>query len=124
MKSLKHDNDQTIYPGHTSKTQLANEFSDYFEDKFKKIRVDFDITNIRSNVNSDGKTNYSLKGIMRIPNMFSEQQNSLPTDSSYNHLLEICDLVSLGFASNDTKTDDTMPRFNPNNNMGNCYKRA
>jgi hypothetical protein len=97
--------------------------------KFKKLRINFDITSITSKP-FQGMISYSLSGIMRIPDMFSEQQISLPEDSSYNHLLEICELLKLGFASNETKTDDDMPRFNPNNTMKDfltktletCYK--
>ena len=43
-KKLKQDNDPTIYPEHSSKTQLANEFSDYFEEKIMKIRAKFPST--------------------------------------------------------------------------------
>ena len=44
IKKLKQDNDPTIYPEHSSKTQLANEFSDYFEEKIMKIRARFPST--------------------------------------------------------------------------------
>ena len=44
IKKLKQDNDPTIYPEHSSKTQLANEFSDYFEEKIMKIRAKFPST--------------------------------------------------------------------------------
>ena len=43
-KKLKQDNHPTIYPEHSSKTQLANEFSDYFEEKIIKIRAKFPST--------------------------------------------------------------------------------
>ena len=44
IKKLKQDNDPTIYPEHSSKTQLANEFSDYFEEKIITIRAKFSPT--------------------------------------------------------------------------------
>ena len=44
IKKLKQDNDPTIYPEHSSKTQLANEFSDYFEETIIKIRAKFPST--------------------------------------------------------------------------------
>ena len=44
IKKLKQDNGSTIYPEHSSKTQLANEFSDYFEAKITKIRAKFPST--------------------------------------------------------------------------------
>jgi len=82
----------------------------------KKIRVNFDILTIRG-FTSKGKSVYKLSGIMKVPNLFSEQQLSYPSDTSYNHLLAVCDEVQLGFATNETSTDDTMPRFNPNNTI-------
>ena len=82
----------------------------------KKIRVNFDILNINATT-SRGSNIYKIKGIMKIPDIFSEKQISLPSDTSFNHLMEICDLTQLGFASNDTNTNDKMPRFNPNNTV-------
>lgn len=82
----------------------------------KKIRINFDILSI-GGYTSKGKPLYKLTGIMRVPNIFSERQLSFPEDSSYNHLISVCDEIELGFASNETETDDTMPRFNPNNTI-------
>ena len=93
-------------------------------DKFKKIRIDFDIIKINGKVDAEGINIYSISGIMRVPDLFSEQQISLSSDTSYNHLLKICDLISLGFASNDTKTNDKMPRFNPNNTIKDFIKNT
>tara|TARA_R110000796_G_scaffold192641_6_gene309328 strand:+ start:3512 stop:4984 length:1473 start_codon:yes stop_codon:yes gene_type:complete len=85
-------------------------------DAKKKIRINFDILTI-SGVTNKGSTIYKLSGIMHVPNLFSEQQVSYPSDTSYNHLLSVCDDIELGFASNDTNTADKMPRFNPNNTI-------
>jgi hypothetical protein len=82
----------------------------------KKIRINFDILNIQGFV-SRGTNTYKLNGIMKIPNIFSEQQVSFPSDTSYNHLLTVCDLMNIGFASNETNTSDSMPRFNANNTL-------
>ena len=82
----------------------------------KKIRVNFDILKI-SGFTSKGSPIYKLSGIMKVPNLFSEQQLSFPLDTSYNHLISVCDNIELGFASNETSTIDSMPRFNPNNTI-------
>ena len=82
----------------------------------KKIRINFDILKVKGNT-TRSKSFYSLSGIMRVPNLFSEQQLSYPSNTSYNHLLSVCDSIELGFASNETNTEDTMPRFNANNTI-------
>jgi len=82
----------------------------------KKIRINFDILTI-GGYSTKGINIYKLSGIMKVPNIFSEQQLSYPTDTSYNHLLSVCEEIQLGFASNETNTIDSMPRFNPNNTI-------
>lgn len=85
-------------------------------DSKKKIRINFDILTI-SGQERGGFRTYKMTGIMRVPNIFSEQQVSYPSDTSFNHLLAVCDELELGFASNDTETIDAMPRFNANNTI-------
>ena len=85
-------------------------------DKFKKIRIDFDILKISSKQIKKG-TNYNISGIMKIPKLLSDISLSFPTESSYNHLLSVCDSLQIGFASNVTNTADQMPRFNPKNTI-------
>lgn len=84
--------------------------------KFKKIRIDFDIIDIKSSQDNNG-TNYNMRGIMKIPDLLSELSLSYTTDSSFNHLLKVCDELKIGFASNTTNTIDSMPRFNPKNTI-------
>jgi hypothetical protein len=83
----------------------------------KKIRINFDILTINGYNTRNNNNIYKLSGIMKVPNIFSEKQISYPSDTSYNHLLSVCDEIQLGFASNETSTDDKMPRFNPNNTI-------
>lgn len=85
-------------------------------DAKKKIRINFDILNI-SGFNTSNKSVYKLSGIMKVPNIFSEKQLSFVSDTSYNHLISVCDEIELGFASNETNTVDEMPRFNANNTI-------
>ena len=82
----------------------------------KKIRINFDILSVSGHT-SKGKGVYKLSGIMKIPNLFSEKQVSYPLDTSFNHLLTVCEEIEMGFASNDTATVDIMPRINANNSI-------
>ena len=84
--------------------------------KFKKIRIDFDIQNITSTQAKEG-TNYNIRGIMRIPDLLSDLSLSFPSATAYNHLLDVCDSLQIGFASNVTDTVDAMPRFNAKNTI-------
>jgi len=84
--------------------------------KYKKIRIDFDILGISSNQLKTG-TNYNIRGIMRIPDLLSDITLQYPSGTSYNHLLEVCDKLKIGFASNITDTIDEMPRFNAKNTI-------
>ena len=89
----------------------------------KKIRINFDILSIKGN-SAIGTNVYKLTGVMKVPNIFSEKQLSFLEDTSYNHLLSVCDEIELGFASNETATDDIMPRFNPNNTIKDFIKKT
>jgi hypothetical protein len=76
----------------------------------KPIRIDFDISRILSN--PDTKT-YSVFGVMKIPGIFREINKSFPNDTSFQHLQTVCEDLGLGFASNETLTDDSMTRICP-----------
>tara|TARA_R110000772_G_scaffold57747_12_gene130789 strand:- start:1667 stop:3142 length:1476 start_codon:yes stop_codon:yes gene_type:complete len=89
----------------------------------KKTRINFDILSIKGQ-SSKNKNIYTLTGIMKVPNLFSEKQLSFLEDTSYNHLLSVCDEIELGFASNETVTNDKMPRFNPNNTIKDFIKKT
>jgi len=88
---------------------------------YKKIRIDFDILTIKSNPAASGTT-FNISGIMHIPDLQSEISMSLLENTSYNHLIEVCDALQLGFASNITETDDTMNRFNAKNTLSDFIK--
>lgn len=91
--------------------------------KFKKIRTDFDIIKVVSNPTDDGIV-YSLSCVQKIPMIFRERQISLLNDSSFNHLMQICDLTGLGFASNEVSTEDRMTRLCPSDTLGNFIKKT
>jgi hypothetical protein len=85
---------------------------------FKKIRTDFDILKIGSQTTQDEKTIYSFSCVQKIPDLFREMDISLKGDTSFNHLIQICDLTGLGFASNEVSTNDKMNRPCANKKLG------
>jgi hypothetical protein len=80
------------------------------EDNQKPIRIDFDILSISSDPSTK---NFGLSGIMKIPGFFAEKCKGFPSNTSFEHLLQVCEDVGLGFASNESSTDDTMIRMVP-----------
>ena len=93
------------------------------DSKFKKIRIDFDIIDIKSTQQKSG-TSYNIRGIMRVPDLLSDLTLSFQSGTSYNHLLDVCDSLQLGFASNVTDTVDEMPRFNAKNTIQDFIKKT
>jgi len=79
-------------------------------DNQKPIRIDFDIISIFSD--PEYKT-YSFNGIMKIPGWDSEVCSSLEEDTSFEHLISICQELGIGFASNESSTEDSMTRICP-----------
>lgn len=83
------------------------------EKTFKPIRIDFTTDNIvSSNTNSNSGILYSLTGKMRIPNLYTEFQESYE-GSSFDVLLELSEKLQLGFATNLDGANDTMVWVNP-----------
>lgn len=76
----------------------------------RPIRIDFDITDISGNPSSQS---FSVSGIMKIPGFFSEVCKNFKEGTSFDHLQDVCEEVGLGFASNETVTDDIMSRICP-----------
>lgn len=79
--------------------------------EFKPIRLDFEITFINSSpsTDSDGeKIAFVINGIIRIPNLYTEICKAYRNMTSYDCLLRTAEDLQLGFASNDTNTDDKM----------------
>lgn len=74
----------------------------------KSIRIDFDILSIDSNPESKI---FGIEGIMKIPGFFNDVCKSFPNGNSFDHLQDVCEAVGLGFASNETATNDKMTRI-------------
>jgi len=80
------------------------------ENNQKPIRMDFDIISINSSASSKS---YSFTGITKIPGMHRETNESFSEDTTFNHIQDVCESLQIGFASNETVTDDSMTRICP-----------
>lgn len=78
------------------------------EDNQKPIRVDFDIKSISG---SPSANIFGIRGIMKIPGLFAEKCASFNRGNSFEHLQDVCESLGIGFASNETVTNDQMPRI-------------
>lgn len=79
-------------------------------DNQKPIRMDFDIISVTSSPESKI---YSFSGIAKIPGIFAERCKNFSNNISFEHVQDVCEELRLGFASNETSTDDSMPRICP-----------
>jgi hypothetical protein len=76
----------------------------------KPIRIDFIIVRV---IGDPEDQSYFINGVMRIPKFYSETYKSFPSNTSFEHLGDMCEEIGLGFASNETSTDDAMTRLIP-----------
>lgn len=98
------------------------------EEIYKPIRMDFDIINVdgppvsnlantMDSATQGGKTDetvtYTFECRAKVPKLLAEDCFGYPEDTSFNHLETIATELELGFASNVTDTDDSMPRICP-----------
>lgn len=83
-------------------------------DTFKPIRNDYRITSVRSSgADSDGRNGiFNITGELFIPHMYDEVVKS-HQGTSYEVLKELAKELNLGFASNDTATNDKQTWINP-----------
>ncbi len=84
-------------------------------DQFKPIRIDFEIIRIISSLSGDSQANnnsYTFSGVMRVPLLNGEWNQSF-NKSSIDCLQEVAQINQIGFATNETTTNDVMPWINP-----------
>lgn len=81
----------------------------------KPIRIDFDVTGVvpTMGIDDDTPTIYNVRGIMKIPGFFNDTCKSFKSNTTFEHLQDVCELVGLGFASNIEFTEDKMTRICP-----------
>src|SRR3990172_3876534 len=80
-------------------------------DEFKPVRADFEITSVNSfpSTDSDGEViQFTMDGVLRIPGLYAEHCKAFNGKSSYDTLMDVCQELQIGFASNDTTTSDKM----------------
>jgi len=79
----------------------------------RPFRMDFDITSM----DPYGDMGFRFQGLMKIPGLYAEVNKSFPKDTSFNHLQDVAEFLKIGFASNETATDDKMVRLCPYVNL-------
>ena len=94
----------------------------------KPVRADFLITNISGseigNTYTDGKveTMYTITGSLFVPGMYGNIVLSIPKKKSWEALKWLADYLKLGFATNETSTNDEMTWLNPNDGIDSFIK--
>lgn len=102
-------------------------------DEFKPIRCDFEITFVNafpSRSESGDVQAFTIEGILRIPGLYAEWCKTFKDKTSYDTIIEVCNELKVGFASNETTTQDKQSWINPfdtydkflNDVMGASYK--
>jgi hypothetical protein len=95
-------------------------------DIYKPIRMDFNILTVHGDVTSkyaesgsdpEGRgvnLRFSIVAECRIPGLYTNRIKSFPASSSFDTLLEACQEINLGFASNEKSLSDNMTWLCPN----------
>lgn len=92
----------------------------------KPVRSDYLITNISSSEIGNSYTSknytdtlYTVSGKLYIPGIYGNSIQSIPNKKSWEALKHIADGLKIGFATNETDTDDLMTWINPNDTVEN-----
>jgi hypothetical protein len=83
---------------------------------YKDIRIDFTILEFNglptSSLNkSNGNSRYTVRGIMKVPGMYTDECKSYGENTSLEHIKAIAKELKLGVATNIESTNDSMKRF-------------
>lgn len=79
--------------------------------EFKPLRADFEITSCRMTDSTDETGDISIinfEGVLRVPKLFGETCKVYKDASSFDALMDIASDLELGYASNETQTQDIM----------------
>lgn len=80
-------------------------------DEFNPIRLDFEITNViagRSTDNTGEVAQYTFIGVLRVPGLYYDHCKAFKDKLSIDTLAEVANELKLGFATNETSTNDKM----------------
>ena len=78
---------------------------------YKPIRCDFEITGVNSSLSTDNSgdiISYTINGMLRVPYLTSEHCKAFKSKNTFDTLLDVSNELKLGFASNETTTNDVM----------------
>lgn len=81
---------------------------------YKDIRMDFTILEFRGQPTTPEASEpptYNLRGIVKIPGMYTDECKSYGEANSIDHIKQIAKDLKLGLATNITSTNDSMRRF-------------
>ena len=81
---------------------------------FKPIRQDYRISNANSLPSDGNKTKFIVSASLDIPKLYADYIKSYPESTSLKVAEEISEHLSLGFASNEDETNDSMNWICPN----------
>jgi len=92
-------------------------------EKLKPIRMDFLITNIKSDQdaildaeNMGSSAEFTMIGELFIPKIYDYRSKAYRGVGSKEALMQLADDLDLGFSENDSATNDVMTWINPNRN--------
>lgn len=95
----------------------------------KPVRSDYLITSISSSEMGNSFTSenytqtiYTASGTLYIPGIYGNFIQSIPNKTSWEALKYIADSLKIGFATNETATNDKMTWINPNGTVDNFIK--
>lgn len=80
-------------------------------DEFNPIRMDFDITNVSSSLSTDSSgevSRFTFTGTLRVPGLHADHCKVFKDKTSFDALNDVASELKLGYASNDTSTNDKM----------------
>ena len=83
---------------------------------YKDIRIDFTILEfygapVSSLEKSNGNLMYNVRGLMKVPGMYTDECKSYGEGTSLEHVIAIAKELKLGVATNIESTSDSMKRF-------------
>lgn len=85
-------------------------------DEFKPIRCDFEITLVNafpSKSESGDVQSFTIEGILRIPGLYAEWCKTFKDKTSFDAIIDVCNELKVGFASNETTMNDKQNWINP-----------
>lgn len=106
---LKSDNGIFLSRHFPKDGDLLSIFIRSFNDALKPIRNDYLITKVTTTKSGDSEGNnmsITIRGVLNIPLLYAEICKGIKNKTAFDAILEITSDLNVGFASNETKTND------------------